>query len=247
LGERQSIHKHHATVEVKNFQLSATLQNGSIKNSPVTHAFIPIPKTAKTDKPKALLSYLTVSHLLITFSFPEKVAVYVMYHDKNKGLELRQVIAATVASDPAKYNEAFLGKPNEEYCAWILDLEKWGGAIEISILADYYGCEIAAYDIQTIRYDLYGQDNKYTEREMLIYDGLHYDALAISPFEGALEEFDQTIFAVQNDRTIGPAEEKNLHGHFQLQFALWSMPNWSSWSEVEHAQATGHVNFQEYR
>lgn len=31
------------------------------------------------------------------------------------------------------------------------------GAIELSILADYYGREIAAYDIQTARCDLYGQ------------------------------------------------------------------------------------------
>jgi ubiquitin thioesterase OTU1 len=38
-----------------------------------------------------------------------------------------KVIAATVASDPEKFNEVFLGKPNEAYCAWILDPEKWGG------------------------------------------------------------------------------------------------------------------------
>lgn len=31
------------------------------------------------------------------------------------------------------------------------------GAIELSILAEYYGREIAAYDIQTSRCDLYGQ------------------------------------------------------------------------------------------
>lgn len=31
------------------------------------------------------------------------------------------------------------------------------GAIELSILADYYGREIGAYDIQTSRCDLYGQ------------------------------------------------------------------------------------------
>ncbi|KAF9589971.1 hypothetical protein IFM89_029708 [Coptis chinensis] len=37
-----------------------------------------------------------------------------------------RVIAATVASDLVKYTEAFLGKSNEEYCAWILDPEKWG-------------------------------------------------------------------------------------------------------------------------
>ncbi|KAK4752482.1 hypothetical protein SAY87_021280 [Trapa incisa] len=131
---------------------------------------------------------------------------YVMDHDKTKAPELRQVIAATVASDPGKYSEAFLGKTNEGYCAWILDSEKWGGAIELSILADYYGREIAAYDIQTTRCDLYGQDRKYAERVMLIYDGLHYDALVLSPFEGAPEEFNQTIFSVHNDRTVGPVE-----------------------------------------
>lgn len=31
------------------------------------------------------------------------------------------------------------------------------GAIELSILSEYYGREIAAYDIQTMRCDLYGQ------------------------------------------------------------------------------------------
>ncbi|RZC27275.1 Ubiquitin thioesterase OTU1 isoform D [Glycine soja] len=131
---------------------------------------------------------------------------YVMDHDKKKAAELRQVIAATVASDPQKYCEAFLGKPNAEYCNWILDSEKWGGAIELSILADYYGREIAAYDIQTTRCDLYGQESNYSERVMLIYDGLHYDALVMSPFEEAPEEFDQTIFAVQKNRSIGPVE-----------------------------------------
>lgn len=33
----------------------------------------------------------------------------------------------------------------------------FSGAIELSILAEYYGREIAAYDIQTTRCDLYGQ------------------------------------------------------------------------------------------
>ena len=42
---------------------------------------------------------------------------------------LLKVIAATVASDPVKYSEAFLGKSNQEYCSWIQDPEKWGGAV----------------------------------------------------------------------------------------------------------------------
>ncbi|CAL5341734.1 unnamed protein product [Camellia sinensis] len=149
------------------------------------------------------------------------------------------VTAATVASDPTQYSEAFLGKPNEEYCTWILDPEKWGGAIELAILADYYGREIAAYDIQTLRCDLYGQGKNYHERVMLIYDGLHYDALAMSPSDGAPEEFDQTIF--MKDGTAGMVErlalnlvreqqsEKKLHRHCQLYFAMWGLPNWSHW------------------
>ncbi|KAH9803669.1 OVARIAN TUMOR DOMAIN-containing deubiquitinating enzyme 2 [Citrus sinensis] len=155
---------------------------------------------------------------------------YVMEHDKNKAPELRQVIAATVASDPVKYSEAFLGKSNQEYCSWIQDPEKWGGAIELSILADYYGREIAAYDIQTTRCDLYGQ---------------------ISPFEGAPEEFDQTIFPVQKGRTIGPAEDLALKlvKEQQRKKTYTDTANFTlrCGEAVEHAQATGHVNFQEYR
>ncbi|XP_062017991.1 OVARIAN TUMOR DOMAIN-containing deubiquitinating enzyme 2 [Rosa rugosa] len=185
---------------------------------------------------------------------------YVMDHDKQKAAELRQVIAATVASDPTKYSEAILGKPNEEYCAWILNPEKWGGAIELSILADYYGREIAAYDIQTTRCDLYGQEKNYSERVMLIYDGLHYDALAMSPFEEAPEEFDQTIFAVKN-KTIGPVEGITLNlvkeqqrkrsytdtANFTLRCGVCQVGLVGQKEAVEHAKATGHVNFQEYR
>ena len=45
------------------------------------------------------------------------------------------MIAETVAADPATYTEGFLGKSNAEYQRWILDPQKWGGAIELSILS----------------------------------------------------------------------------------------------------------------
>ena len=44
----------------------------------------------------------------------------------------------------------------------------------------HFARQIAAYDVQTRRCDVYGQDAGYSERVMLIYDGLHYDALAIA-------------------------------------------------------------------
>ncbi|KAG0578544.1 hypothetical protein KC19_4G031700 [Ceratodon purpureus] len=130
---------------------------------------------------------------------------YVMDKDKHKSKELRQVIAAAVMSDPATYTEAILGKPNQDYVEWISKPEKWGGAIELAILSDFYGREIAAYDIQTKRCDVYGQDKGYTERVMLIYDGLHYDALGLAPFPDAPEEVDQTIFSVDKSGNIGSA------------------------------------------
>lgn len=52
------------------------------------------------------------------------------------------------------------------FCIWaitstIVDIVLFGftttGAIELSILSEYYSREIAAYDIQTMRCDLYGQ------------------------------------------------------------------------------------------
>ncbi|CAA6671938.1 unnamed protein product [Spirodela intermedia] len=186
---------------------------------------------------------------------------YVMEHNRHKASELRQVIAAAVASDSEKYNEAFLGKPNGEYCEWILDSDKWGGAIELSILSEYYGREIAAYDIQTTRCDIYGQDMKHKERAMLIYDGIHYDALAFSPSDGAPEEFDQTIFPILSDRTIGPVERLALDlvkdsnrrrsytdtSSFTLRCGVCQIGVVGQKEAVEHAQATGHMNFQEYK
>ncbi len=44
----------------------------------------------------------------------------------------------------------------------------------------HYGRELAAYDVQTRRCDVYGQDAGLSERGMLVYDGLHYDALALA-------------------------------------------------------------------
>ncbi|CAN1339710.1 OVARIAN TUMOR DOMAIN-containing deubiquitinating enzyme 2 [Linum perenne] len=105
------------------------------------------------------------------------------------------------------------------------------------------------------------QDKKYSERVMLIYDGLHYDALAMSPFEEAPDEFDQTIFAIQKDRTIGLVEGMTLNlvrdqqrkrsytdtANFTLRCGVCQIGVIGQKEAVEHAQATGHVNFQEYK
>lgn len=45
-----------------------------------------------------------------------------------------------MSKDPDTYSEGFLGKSNAEYQCWILDSQKWGGAIELSILARWDPC-----------------------------------------------------------------------------------------------------------
>ena len=55
---------------------------------------------------------------------------------------MRDIIVGAVSQQPAIYNDVFLGKPNAEYCQWILKGESWGGAIEVSILSQYYAVEI---------------------------------------------------------------------------------------------------------
>lgn len=68
-----------------------------------------------------------------------------------------------------------------------------GGGIELAILARHYGRAIAAHDIQTKRVDTYGEGDGYSERVMLLYDGLHYDALAVAAYDGAPEALDVTV------------------------------------------------------
>ncbi|KAI3879626.1 hypothetical protein MKX03_029354 [Papaver bracteatum] len=184
---------------------------------------------------------------------------YVMDHDINKATELRQVIVQKVASDPTKYIKAFLKVPTEKYCSWIQNSNTWGGAIELSILSEYYQKEIAAYHTDNVRCYVYGEDQKCTERVLLIYDGRHYDVLAISPAYGVSEEFDQTVFPVQEDRSIGRVHELALD--LVNEEARWTYWKWlcgyhiymccirvelvGQKEAMQHAEATNHLEFLE--
>lgn len=75
------------------------------------------------------------------------------------------------------YNEAMLGRPNAEYCEWIRKPASWGGAIEVSILANYYGIEIDVVDITNALINRFGEDKEYGMRVFLLFDGIHYDPL----------------------------------------------------------------------
>lgn len=102
--------------------------------------------------------------------------------DTDCGGYMRDLIAEHVSNDKETYNEAFLGKPNQEYCDWIRKSSSWGGAIEISILCAYYGVEMAVVDITNALINRFGEDKDFGLRAFLLFDGIHYDPLYLESF-----------------------------------------------------------------
>jgi hypothetical protein len=106
---------------------------------------------------------------------------YVFFRSLAKAKELRKVVHDAVLSDPDTFSEAALGKPPKEYAEWVLRPNSWGGQVELFVLSTHLRKQIAAYDVQTGRVDVYGEDRfPRSERGHLIYDGLHYDALVFA-------------------------------------------------------------------
>jgi ubiquitin thioesterase OTU1 len=183
---------------------------------------------------------------------------YVTSRSLREAPRLRRVIADAVAGDTFTYTEGFLGKPNAEYCTWIMDSQHWGGAVELSILASYHKKEIAAYDIQTQRCDVYGTGEGYSERVMLLYDGLHYDAMALT-YEGAPPDMDITIVpsaGPEADAADAKARKVVAEAHqarqftdtanFSLRCLVCQQGLVGEKEALEHAKSTGHQNFGEY-
>lgn len=96
------------------------------------------------------------------------------------------MIANTVAANPNQYTEAILGRPNKDYVSWIQKPESWGGGIELSILADFYGMQISVVDTQSLHISCFGEDKNFSQGIFIIYDGIHYDPLYFEPFTVSL-------------------------------------------------------------
>lgn len=168
------------------------------------------------------------------------------------GKTMRKIIAATVASDKEKFDDAFLGKPNDEYCAWILDDNNWGGAIELSILCKYYETEIVAIDVKNQIANRFGEDSQYKQRMLLLYDGLHYDPLKFQPFDENSPII--TMFPLENTEalTLGLQVAKELKQTHQFtdlnvltMICCTCDARLDAKSASEHASKTGHTNFKE--
>ncbi|KAI8970201.1 hypothetical protein BDF20DRAFT_111541 [Mycotypha africana] len=180
---------------------------------------------------------------------------YVLQKDPKIAAELRQVVASAILSDPITYNDVTLGQPREKYMEWIQRKNSWGGAIELAIFSNYFQVEIDSIDVQTGRIDKFGE-GLYSERVLIVYNGIHYDALALAPDLNLDIGYDQTQFPTTNNNILLTAQE--LVSHFKAMHLFTDIANFSIRCEQckiglrgekdaqEHATRTGHTSFVEY-
>lgn len=165
---------------------------------------------------------------------------------------MREIVANALAADPDEYCEALLGRPNPEYCTWILKPDSWGGAIELSILSKFYGLEIAVIDSINAIINRFGEDQHYAQRVFLIFDGIHYDPLYLEPLDGGSI---QTIFPAEDERMLLEAAELAKEAKSSRQFTdvqkftlMCNDCKVKLNGQIEaqrHAKETGHKNFGE--
>jgi ubiquitin thioesterase OTU1 len=58
------------------------------------------------------------------------------------------MMAEYIMEHPDVFSEAVLGSPPAQYCRSVVDPDRWGGGIELSILSTIFNIQIATFDVQ---------------------------------------------------------------------------------------------------
>lgn len=163
---------------------------------------------------------------------------------------MREVIANVVSSDKEKFCEAYLGRSNSDYCRWIQSKDAWGGAIEVQILSEYFQVQIVVLDTKSGSMTIFGETCNFPTRMVLIYDGIHYDAL-YDKTDGA----EVTVHSVNDESIMAKAkvaakEAKDAHNYtdtagFTLKCLVCGTRLKGETEAQKHAKMTSHTNFSE--
>lgn len=96
-------------------------------------------------------------------------------------IDLRQVVASKIASDPFTFSEMVLGRPIDKYCEWIQKKDSWGGAIELGIISSALGIRINCFDVELGNVMVFQDEAaKPSKFICLVYSGIHYDSIALN-------------------------------------------------------------------
>lgn len=174
-------------------------------------------------------------------------------------VELRSIIAGSIQSNPGEYSAVVLGKKPDEYCQWIQNEDSWGGAIELKILSEYFNIEICSIDVQTLH--MFQFNEGAPTRCIVVYSGIHYDVLALSPSEppythaGPTAQTDTKIFDAADPVVLEKAKEmcralQSRHYYtdtsgFLVRCNTCGNTFTGEKGAVKHASETGHYDFGE--
>lgn len=173
--------------------------------------------------------------------------------------ELRALVAQGIQANPDLYGEAVLQKPPDDYCRWIQREDSWGGGIELSILSQAFDIEVCSINVQDLRVDRFNEGKP--RRCILVYSGIHYDTVALSPSEpphvkaDLPADFDVKLFDSADEDVLQAARElcqelqKRRYFTDTAKFDIkCNKCGWKGQGEqdaVEHATETGHYDFGE--
>ncbi|KUI59451.1 Putative ubiquitin thioesterase otu1 [Cytospora mali] len=168
---------------------------------------------------------------------------------------LRREVAQYILAHPEKFDRVVLEMEPQRYAQIMQSPDRWGGAIELSILSDIYDIEICSVDVKTQRVDRYGEGK--STRCLLLYSGIHYDRIAFTMDIGLPVDFDEVKWDIGNDQVVEMARKlakqlKDKHYFTDTtDFVLkCDVPgcNWIGAGEVEarkHMKETGHSALSE--
>ena len=173
--------------------------------------------------------------------------------------ELRSVIAQSIQAQPEKYSEVVLDQKPDDYCIWIQTEDAWGGAIELDILSRHFDIEICSIDVQSLRVDRFNEGNP--SRCILVYSGIHYDTIALSPSDlphkhsDTPPDFDTKVFdsrdellfqgAVELCRMLQLRHYYTDTAKFNVKCNICGATTTGEKGATEHAKLTGHMDFGE--
>lgn len=168
-------------------------------------------------------------------------------------IELRSAVAETIQKNPDEYSSAVLEQSRDDYCRWITNEDSWGGAIETSILSKHFDVEICSIDLGNLRVDRFNEGQ--SRRCFLVYSGIHYDTITLSPSDNASPDFDTTVFDTADDLALEKAlavckvlQEKNYYTDvtaFRLHCNDCGSTLVGQKGAKEHTAQTGHRDFSQ--
>jgi ubiquitin thioesterase OTU1 len=174
-------------------------------------------------------------------------------------VELRDTVATVIQSQPERFNAAVLNRDPDLYCKHIKSPDSWGGYIDVTILSEAF--DICVRTINVKDGHVYSYNESAPKQCIIVYSGIHYDAIALSPSDPPYRhatspmEFDQKQFPISDNEVLDKAKElcANLRErHYFTDTAGFSLKcgvcGWRGQGKrvaEKHAKETGHQSFEE--